>query len=623
MLGCGKGYNNVSGSQVPGLQDFLSLKVNSFSCANIPENVKLSEPMLWQQFYPYYLKSVGLLWQKTGVSWSALWPFYGVSFAAGLLAIYALYRVAMGWGLALVFAAVTMSSLPWETIFPSLKYYLKAPFIVACFAIILYVVTRPPKSWGLVAASAALGAVIGFGIGFRTDVLICLPVSILILLFCQPGNVFKNLKYSVPAVAVLIGVAALAALPVLPVLFKASNAGHVLVMGLGTNFTDQLRIAPTYFDWGPLYNDSLTRYIINAYTQNVLTDTKLYFLHAVEYENAGIKYFFELLTHFPADIILRPLAAAFYIADGAVRHVIGGVDTTTTGALMGFFFVGLSITVVAYRNIRAAIILMLLALFFGGYSAILFRIHDSFHINVVIFLAMGFLIHIAFSTVSKIIRETVSPTQEEEDGAWRTARRKRAFVFAIVASIGIFGGLWVLRGYQNLRLEVLFDTYDTAPIEELTVEKSWVEKGFYYVDAFAFSNTMAEETRNFPLESKYLANYSRSPIIHEYVVAKLDAKACGQDPVNVTFLYKGITPYNEYSRTIKVAFTKFSKTAKAFFPAFYHFPHTKFRGIKLPVAQADCLKGIYRIKQDAALPVSLYMALTDDWRNQRRYMKLR
>ncbi|MCF6285098.1 MAG: hypothetical protein L3K26_07900 [Candidatus Hydrogenedentes bacterium] len=84
MMACGEGFSNPNLDEVPGLEDFLYLRAETFDCENIPADVALlpedhgdmsydavqafhPEPQFpggtqWQQFHRYLLMSVAFCW---------------------------------------------------------------------------------------------------------------------------------------------------------------------------------------------------------------------------------------------------------------------------------------------------------------------------------------------------------------------------------------------------------------------------------------------------------------------------------------------------------------------------------------------------------------------------------
>ncbi|MCC6487679.1 MAG: hypothetical protein IT364_09280 [Candidatus Hydrogenedentes bacterium] len=243
MLASGHGFVNPISSTVPGLEDFLSTKTSFLDAAGIPSIVGTQPLTQLQTRWLYQLHCAGMLWSFFGISWKALLPMYGVFFGLNSVAVYALFRLVMGLIPSLVgTAAVTLS--PFNLYYlPFLRDYSKAPFILFSIAILGYLVKCDLRWRSRFALAAALGVLLGVGLGFRKDVVICVPAGILTLALLIPGNPWHEKWKRLGAIGLLMTGFLAAGWPMLRGMQeKGGTTSHVLILGLKEPFDEALGI---------------------------------------------------------------------------------------------------------------------------------------------------------------------------------------------------------------------------------------------------------------------------------------------------------------------------------------------------------------------------------------------
>src|SRR5207248_8826077 len=96
-----------------------------------------------QRLYRYLMSAVAVVWRVRGVSWSGLWPLFGVMFGCTIAAAFGLFRLGIGRplsvmaSLALVVSAIHLGRLPY------LRDYAKAPFMLALLLVMARMATGP------------------------------------------------------------------------------------------------------------------------------------------------------------------------------------------------------------------------------------------------------------------------------------------------------------------------------------------------------------------------------------------------------------------------------------------------------------------------------------------------
>ncbi|MCC6143151.1 MAG: hypothetical protein IT368_05025, partial [Candidatus Hydrogenedentes bacterium] len=173
MIALGHGLTLPQGT-TPGLDRFSRQQQDTLTEADLPDPLILQEVMPWELRHRYLLTLVGWVWKITGVSWAAMKGLLAVALALTLVLVYGVMRQGMGpvLSVAATWCFLYTPSLLFET--TSVRDFFKVPFFYALLLLLGWLVRRPPRRWGFLGASALVGGVIGIGLGFRHDLLICL-----------------------------------------------------------------------------------------------------------------------------------------------------------------------------------------------------------------------------------------------------------------------------------------------------------------------------------------------------------------------------------------------------------------------------------------------------------------
>ncbi|HWW86972.1 MAG TPA: hypothetical protein VNZ26_25425, partial [Vicinamibacterales bacterium] len=312
-LACGRGYGEMGADVPPTVSSFLAGRSDRVSCSELPRDLP-SRPLLpAQRLYRYLLWMVAGTWWLRGVSWSGLWPLFGILYGATVAAGYGIFRLGMGRALAtLASLAVTTSALNLTSLL-TLRDYAKAPFLLVLIVIVAHIVKRLDRPRSLLTLATLFGLTAGIGFGFRNDVLVLAPVLVFTVLLWHPPRDWRTWQVRLAA----IGVAALtftaSSAPILSAYARGSNSGHVALVGLMSPLNDRFGISASIYDWGYVFRDEFATTLINSYTDRVHGHPVAYF--TPEYDRAITGYVLQIVRHWPADMLARADASVFRIAN--------------------------------------------------------------------------------------------------------------------------------------------------------------------------------------------------------------------------------------------------------------------------------------------------------------------
>ena len=260
MAACGRGLQEPVGLP-DALLDFLVLRRGAFECALLDGVAGTGGLGAMARAHLYLVAPVIALWSAFGVSYASLWPLAAALHGAMAAAGFALGRLFLprcaAVALGLVLAA---SPLATSVLALSIRDHAKAAFFL--WALVLIVLAlRARTGRRLVVLGAALGAVVGFGAGFRGDINVLLPVGLLVLTLGQwrgPVPVRARLAAAGTNLAVALAL-------IVPLSSGAGGAtGALWLQGATEPFRWHLRLPPPRYDLGERYSDELTYSAIGA-----------------------------------------------------------------------------------------------------------------------------------------------------------------------------------------------------------------------------------------------------------------------------------------------------------------------------------------------------------------------
>lgn len=472
MLACGRGFAVASPAPVPALQNFLNQTVDTFSCDAIPVGQLVRTEGIFQWAWFGLMALVAVTWRWFGVSWSGLGPVYGLLFGSVIVLAYGIFRCGMCRVLAVLCSIALIVSTLHLANLPHLRDYAKAPFVLAHVLILAWLLIRRPRPWQLLVLAAAYGAVLGVGYGFRIDLLANIPPFVLVVLAFLPGGVRKNVGLKLAMISLCAVAFVGAAWPVLRQVVRGTGWGcqfHDVLLGLDVDFTDELGVASTFYQWNSRYSDELIYTAVSSHHNRMHAPKLLEFCRA-DYDVASAAYLRDIVIRFPGDMATRAYASAWRVLDlpfpwydaplpgmarwiyrprGALLKPLAG--TARLASLVAIALLGV-------YSMRLGLFALLFVLYFGGYPALQFANRHYFQLEFIGWWAMAFV----FCQGLKAIRSRIGERVPHTPAGW-SSLAVHAARFAVIATLIVAAPLPILRAYQRRQVDRLTGHLLEAP----------------------------------------------------------------------------------------------------------------------------------------------------------------
>ena len=621
MLACGKGYVvPLKKNAAPTLDAFLSLKSRSLDCASIPD-VATKEPNLFQSGQMYLIGSVGMLWKLTGVGWDSLGPLYGLLYGVYALAAYGVFRLGVGRALALLTTLVLVTSTLQLDNLPHLRDFAKAPFILALILFMTWMVkySLPVKSH--LGLATLTGAVMGVGVGFRMDLFIFLPPTLVAIWFFSPGPTFGNARIKTASSLLMLASFVLAGWPILRAFGGGGNSFHVILLGLMSPFDPNLGVRPALYEWGYLYNDVYINNILSSFVQRIDGSEQVLRLATPEYEHAGLRYYLLILSNFPADIALRYLAAVIKtLALVSPNLLVYGLPGflypvfVTAADIMPWLVLAVLAAVFAARP-RLGVFSGLMILYLAGVPSLQFHDRHVFHLQFLPLWVLAFMLHHGLAAGwewrkggSRAALRSAGVDNARGLATWA----RRAVLFAGVAVAVLAGGGWGVRQWQQHHLVEFLGAYQRAKTHPVELAPSVDPSG--------------EMLFRLPDPPESSPRPERSLRTH-YWIAEFDGKRCDRDDVLFKLSYEASDPFLGANRTVKLGIYP---SGRYFFPTYSSMSdrlgayagYRKLIGLQLPDEDAACLTGIREVENIGDFPLLLSLAFRPGWEEGPLYQQI-
>ena len=611
MAACGRGFRSPDTRLVPALAAFLSQRSNTVACADVPLSMPTQPPDAFQSTSQYLELAVALTWKATGVSWSRLAILPGLMFGAVAAATYLLLRLALSRVLAFLALVPSLMTTANFTIVPQLRDYAKGPFLLAVILIMGCLVIGDANRRRAIGLSATAGALIGVGLGFRTDLLIALAPFMIALAFLVPATL--PIRTRLIAIAVFLISFALLGYPVLKSYSRGGNTGHVVLLGLAGAFDRPLGVQPSVYEFVGQYNDSLAYSIINGFAIRTGRAPQGVGLSTIEYDRAATAYLGRLGATFPADLVTRTLAAtrevpAYFLHSsldapswahsalvGSLYRVRAGVASRLSA--IGFAVVvgiGLAISVV---RPRAAWLLVVVLIGFAGSSAVQFHERHFYYLQFVPWLAFGLIAQTLIGGRTVLRERTVADV-------------KHAAVFAALVVTGAAAAIVSTRAYQQAQITRLFGSYEAAARRALPVVQQGAASGRVLLTS---PEWLAPLTGDSPrVRTRFLAIEFRDDL-------------CAPRDVSLILRYDAVLPELDFSEPVTVPMPRNSAVPTTLFFAAFDRPDdtSRFRGVELSAEQSRCVEGVFRLDQIEGTALLLTTVLSGDWRREPLHQRFR
>jgi hypothetical protein len=592
MIGCGKGFV-VARPQVPEMVPFLLRQTDTFSCDHIrPDAPLTTEDMFQQGSWTYLMIAVGWTWRLFGVAWSALGPLFAVLFAGSIVSAYAVFRLGMNRVMALIGAAILTTSPLHLKYLTALRDYAKAPFMLALIFLLGLLVKQRAGWKPVLATAAAYGAVCGLGYGFRTDFLSFIPPFIFVAFAFLEGGVRRNLGLKAAAIAVCLAAFGVAAWPVFASLDR-SRPGcqwHVVMMGLARTFDGPLGIEPAPYEVDREYLDEFAHTTATSYAGRRHPGIGRLDYCETGHGNAVREFLTDVVTRFPADLVIRAYASMLRVADLPwIGYQIAdeSVDEPNfnVGRHRGVAIVIAAVVAMTAIDLRLGLFLAFFLVYFGGLPGLQFDPRHFFHLEIVTWWCGAFLVS---AVVGGLRRVAWKP-----DWAMVAQRALRPAALVAGCLVTLWAVLWASRAYQQPGARRLLSDYVNAPRDLVPLN-----------DALG------------PDSAGHIRISPRTlPETADFITVDVNASRCGARTA-VAFRYDDSR--KPYSRVFAVPKDDTPGLTHIFMPIY-----DGFRRLEVEDAAAGCIDGVYRVREPARFTLLMETMLRPNWRREPLYKQLK
>jgi hypothetical protein len=260
----------------------------------------------------------------------------------------------------------------------------------------------------------------------------------------------------------------------------------------------------------------------------------------------------------------------------------------------GGIFVGLAIAFLAAFELRLGLFALFIVLYFGGYPMLQFGVRHYFHLEVLTWWAVGFVVE----QVVRRVRQT--GLRGGVDRIWRSASSgaplnwTRAGTLVVVTAVCAVAILSTARAYQRRAATALFREYIDAPRQQM------------HPGPLAANVLYRLPVGHAPGTDPY-------PV--DVIEIETDAARCAPQ-ATVTFRYR--EPQPEFTHVVTIP-----GSANAAGPGRVFEPvYDRFDGVEFADTSPGCITGVYRMSAPDRLKVLLSATLAPDWERGRLYERL-
>ena len=611
MVALGKGFVAPVYEDIPALAAFLKQEKMDLAPEELPEEIPTREARWWYKRHRYLMCAVGMVWRVCGFSWNAVKMLLVLLFCVTAAAVYGLFRLGMNRFVSAAGAILFMLSPGVLAIFPHLRDFGKAPFILSAMLVMGYLIRKPAR-WAVYLVLAVLiGVIVGIGIGFRHDVFICLFAGVFVLAFCpRPGRGIALFQRLAAILLLLVSFYA-SAWPVHRSYGGTGAPMHDIHMGLSTVCEDELGVGRASYERMSITRDGMVHATANSYARRVLGATDYLPYDSPGQEQARKRYFLEIVKTFPADLITRGYAAVLWVVRGAARNTARWSALEAHLDRFGLGYALAALMLIGCHSLHLGLMVLFLSFYFFGYITLQFQFRHCFHLAFVAIWIVAFLVDkvlMAACQVSDATRRREIWSLLVSPRRWWGARVRRALAFGGIAIVLILGPLYVARAWQQRQVDGLVARYRTADLEPLGSGERPVEDWvLFYPKGRA------------PVEQ------NGWQFCDGYVAADFEAST---QPRAFLIQYETETGVHDFSHTVSMAPTSTTDAGivRCFFPTYEctiasgydtmgwrrgtaSMGWSRFAGVALPAKHAEAFKGFYRVADSEVFPLWLHFSL--------------
>lgn len=617
MSACGRGQTTPDLAAAGAVRDFVDQQREALSCGDVPTDLPVTGLDGMQRASRYLILLVSIPWWAAGPSWAGMDWLMGLMFGTSIGLAYLLCRLGMGRVVAVMVSTVWLLSPIHIASLMDLRDYAKAPFFLATLLVLAWLATSVKSGAMVLGWSALAGAVLGFGFGVRTDVAVNLVLVLVVLVAFLPASLSASWPLRAAAVATCIASFLVVAAPILGSNASGSNLWHWALLGYAEPFDRALGVRPGPYELSYFYSDSFVATTVDAYWGRVKESAGQVSVGLPAYGEASGAYYRQLLFTFPADALLRGWAAIIQVLDLPYRGLIAMPASSVPGWLEGLIGIinnglarvagfGLTLFAVAAfaasrRQLRLAVLMLIVVGFLGAYTAIQFQMRHIFHLELLSLWIAGFLVSSAWRIRSSRAERTGRPLP-----LWRGPALFAAIVLALV-----FVPLASARAWQQSAATELFTRYETTPLTPVALSSLPGAPGFVSV-----------------ARGQIARPPDRRSMHSAMLVAEVSGRQCPVTRAVLVFKYQAASPEVDFTRAYDVEVPA-SGVARVFFPVFETGSASpnpsllSFGGLEMTAAELPCLVRLSQVSSPELFPLLLPVVLPPDWSSRPLHQTLR
>lgn len=591
MIASGQGFQ-APAPGVPAFASFLSRAVDRVTADEL-QGAPIRPLDQFDHSARYLLSVIGYWWRVTDISWARAADIGGLFHALAVGGLYALLRLIAPLPWAVAGALWLCTSTLQLSLVPHLRDYSKGAFIIAALPLLLVMSLAAPSRRILYGSSAAAGALIGIGLGFKRDVFVMVPLGLALMFLFRDRWPWTGLMAKAKIGAVFAGTFLVVSAPVaLPLVDGGSHTMHVTLLGFSRDFNHTLGVEPSVHQLVPFYNDAYVGMMVRAYEQNF--SAAAFEIPSAGYDRAGERLWLAILRNFPADMAARTVASAnqilnlvFLNPDPSVVTVPlpgGPAFTSIYTSLhrlngLGWVLAVMTVAVAAARSLRHALCAAVLMIALAGYPTLQFMPRHYLYLQVIPIAAMVVVL-------SRLLRAPSGKLPA-------VSRQVIAATAALIAIVAL--PLMLLRPLQQARLA-----------SALT---DWTERSRARVQFEAVAQPSGTTLLQWPAPPGPTAYYELS-----FVEDTREA------PIMAGLRYWSATAAADFSRVL--AITAARGSGRIGFAAIHEPGVTEFLGVEVGPHAMSRLQGLYQVEAGGPLRMPLDLRLPGDWRERLLYQRL-
>jgi hypothetical protein len=624
---CGLGFlHPINPPQL--LLEFLLDRTTSLDCAALSASANLGTSGYFFNSQFYLGWSVSALWRLTSVNYHNLWPLFSVLVGGYACGCFVLLRLFFGRWTAAAGALVLMLSPVALSMIVYLRDYAKAPFFV--WTIVLLILALRARNWKTtVLWTFSAGVTLGVGFGFRSDIIILLPIGIGTLAL---GIGPRALQRSVAGIiAFIVGTLLLAS----PIIIRGNAGGYgtVFMQGLSEPFRIYLGLSPAPYDFGTRYSDELT-------LSSVAADLRASDPEWDAHEGAAIltisqsitrsgPYVIGWVSYFASDVVTQALKTAAWITGFPALVAPGRLSLDPGGPVRAGPPIALHLTwlydLLAQTWLPFACGVGLVVFFLyvatsSAYEALaLFLMFAALLLYPVFQFSIRHVFHLEFVWIVSVLALIRAPFE------WATVRPVLPR-FCIVASTIAISVLTIRTGltiYQNQALLKQFEGVLARPRETIELANTSERDG-----KAVFRVPLPERYRSLVESAPDSMNDQIGEVGVEWdvraavdrLMLTLGGPNCRVGKMILSFHYTkrdGIWQPLDHNLVVETPEDQVQQTL-VLTPVYYR-PTQYFSAIEISKEYADCLVKIERLEGHFTLPSILTAVLAPGWRSRPLY----